>query len=1720
MFRVLINRGSHIALLAAFLGMLAGELAAQEPKLDNVLDNVLLPGADDPNKPLDPDRPDVPIEPGGKIICPPDIRIECHRPLSLDEVPAPQVISDKISTQDDCARAVNVSFKDVEEAANCQDHTIAVIRRTWIVADNCGRVTDCVQHIHIVDTTAPVITCPPDTRVEWDQTSSLAELTRPRVTGRAEAHDACDPDPQVTFEDEVERFECNNMTLALVRRTWTAMDKCGNVARCVQTIGVVDTTPPEISCPADTRVEWRRPVNVDITADTARDIATPSNTGSADARDACDPQPRVVFEDEIERLDCTENAVALVRRTWIAEDNCGNVSRCVQRILLVDTTPPAIECPPDRRIEWRRPVTDVPPLPTDIEAITKRLVNTKADRIAVPDTDSSDVVEQSHPSHTGTAEAKDACDPAPRITFEDEIERFDCRENVIAVIRRTWIAEDNCGNVSRCLQRIFLVDTTPPSLFPLPPAVLECRTDPPPPRPLVVGIDNCDRSPRVVFERSRRESNPDCKSEYRFKRTWVITDACENQTVHVQTIVCKVDSDGDGTLDCKDGCPDDPNKVEPGECGCGVPDRDRDEDSVANCNDNCPSIPNRNQADHDDDRVGDACDNCPRVFNPGQEDENQNGIGDACDDTQPIIVVFPPELDFGCVTIGSPTSRSVVVGNIGFAPLIVSSIALRGGDCSEFEKTAGPSSVIIPPWGLRKVEITYSPLDETTDNRCHIRIASNDEDAPVIQVPLLGKGVSACEPEIGLGPPSLEYGCITIGEANTKRFAISNSFGCATLAVTDVALVGSCDEFFYDGPTMVKIEAGSRVRPRVTYSPVDEGPDACEVHVTSNDPDEPVIILPLSGKGVSACEPDIGLGSGGELDFGCVFVDESSEIMRIAVSNSFGCSALHVSSIALGAGTSSEFEILNNPGTVTIEPGTNIQLRVRYNPVNEGPDSGTIRVESDDPDANPVFIVLNGKGVPVCEPDLRVPPFDEFGCVFLGDSIEVKIIVRNLGCAQLNISSIGLRASSSPEFELLNDPAPVTLQPHTKVELFVRYTPVDVGTDTGTIRIVSDDPSHPIRNVPLEATGKDVCEPEIGLGHGGSLDFGNIAVGDNRLLKIAVSNSHGCEQLDISSIRFAEGTTFEFSLVDAPTTAHIAPGANIRLCVRYRPVDLGMDTGSIIVESNDPDEPVVYISLVGNGTPPCEPDVGLGDGGAIDFGEILVNDSRQRRIAISNSHGCAPLEVTSIELTAGTTPEFRLLGAPSSATLEPGSNIRITVRYQPTHQGTDTGTVRVESNDPDEPVVFISLLGAGDLGCVPAVGIGSGGMVEFGAVPVGTTKQLKVAVSNSHGCAPLEFTGLALSAATSSEFRIVNDPSPTTIPPGANVKVTLAYEPEDPNADAGILEVSTNDPVHPTVDVPVTGSGVLVLQASLALSDDTLEFGGVLVGTSRAADLTVTNEGTDELQVFDMDLCDGCSVFSILGATEARIGPDESAVLELMYTPSATGVDTGTIRIESNDPSSPELVLPLFGTGLSLAAPEIQLSTTDVQFGFIPRGAQAEQSVTIENVGSAPLDLNEVALCAICTAFTLSSGPVPPRLEPGESVAVTVRYQPSSSAGFDSAALRILSNDEDEGEIVVSFQGSGDPATGDEPYRRGDVNADGQFDISDGIAGLSFLFLGFSAPPCKASADADGSGDIDLSDNVYLFDFLFRGGPPPTAPFPQCGGEPSALGCQSYPPCQ
>jgi hypothetical protein len=171
------------------------------------------------------------------------------------------------------------------------------------------------------------ITCPPDVTLNCD------ESTDPQDTGTATAAGDCPPFT-ITHADNIIAGGCApNFE---IERTWTVVDSENNSMQCVQRISVEDTTPPDLTVPADVTVE----------CDASTD---PSGTGEGTATDNCDPSVDVTFSDSEAPGNCPAEKV--ITRTWTATDDCGNSTSADQTITVVDTTSPDLTVPADVTVE-------------------------------------------------------------------------------------------------------------------------------------------------------------------------------------------------------------------------------------------------------------------------------------------------------------------------------------------------------------------------------------------------------------------------------------------------------------------------------------------------------------------------------------------------------------------------------------------------------------------------------------------------------------------------------------------------------------------------------------------------------------------------------------------------------------------------------------------------------------------------------------------------------------------------------------------------------------------------------------------------------------------------------------------------------------------------------------------------------------------------------------------------------------------------------------------------------------------------------------------------------------------------------------------------------------------------------------------------------------------------------------------------------------------------
>lgn len=142
---------------------------------------------------------------------------------------------------------------------------------------------------------------------------------------------------------------------------------------------------------------------------------------------------------------------------------------------------------------------------------------------------------------------------------------------------------------------------------------------------------------------------------------------------------CKVDTDGDGTQNCDDQCPTDPEKTDPGDCGCGIVDIDSDNDGVSNCLDNCD-----NSQDADSDGTPDCNDRCPLDVNKTEPGVYGCGLSDTDTDNDGT-----PDFNDRCPTDPNKTNPGSCGCNISDVDTDGDSIPDCLDDCDNLKDTDG-----------------------------------------------------------------------------------------------------------------------------------------------------------------------------------------------------------------------------------------------------------------------------------------------------------------------------------------------------------------------------------------------------------------------------------------------------------------------------------------------------------------------------------------------------------------------------------------------------------------------------------------------------------------------------------------------------------------------------------------------------------------------------------------------------------------------------------------------------------------------------------------------------------------------------------------------------------------------------------------------------------------------------------------------------------------------
>ena len=700
----------------------------------------------------------------------------------------------------------------------------------------------------------------------------------------------------------------------------------------------------------------------------------------------------------------------------------------------------------------------------------------------------------------------------------------------------------------------------------------------------------------------------------------------------------------------------------------------------------------------------------------------------------PVIAVSPASLDFGQVVYGESAARNLMVTNNGDTALVIHQIRSSN---PLFNVPAPPAAIL--PGAAAEIAVSFTAAQAAAFTET-LSIISNDPFNPVTSIPLQAAVISG---KLSVSPDALVFGQVPAGTAKSLPLTISN-IGLATLDISDITWDSQLPLSM--AAKQFSLAAGSSTTLDVVLAPVTLDAWSGSLLITHNDPSTATpLAVPVSGGGsgaVMAAEPLAG-------DFGGLKIN-APDTLIITIGNS-GNIDLQVQAPTIFGPDAAEFSVAGGSQPFNVAAGASAIIAVIFQPSSRGSKVAALTLSSS-AWVNPFLTIpLRGQGT---APSLAATPESvNLGQVALGASRDTLVLLDNRGDAELQIFTLGIGGGA---FTLVNAAVPRVIATGQSDTLRVRYSPGTIGAVRDELVISSDDPERPTTTIVLAGEGVDLSRPVITLDPG-ALRFGTVTVGEEKWQVLTIRNS-GTRSLAVTGISASDGT-----ILLSRTRLTIAPGMQDTVAVGFKSSIIGEYSGSVQIESDDPDQPLITIPVSAEVVAAPVPAIVVTPE-SLDFGRVVANSTSERILTIGNT-GTAPLTVDSLSSS-----EAALTISPARLTVAPGGQATVRVTFHPGRVGSFSHAIEVFSDDPARPALMIPVLGEASAGRGPDIAnphfaeqprLGSPAVLRVTAAAV-DSKTGSVVLHYRRG-GESDFATVAMSSADSASWSATITPSEVTL---------------------------------------------------------------------------------------------------------------------------------------------------------------------------------------------------------------------------------------------------------------------------------------------------------------------------------------------------------------------
>lgn len=988
-----------------------------------------------------------------------------------------------------------------------------------------------------------------------------------------------------------------------------------------------------------------------------------------------------------------------------------------------------------------------------------------------------------------------------------------------------------------------------------------------------------------------------------------------------------------------------------------------------------------------------------------------------------------PDAPANAVIVDSQDANTVYVGtDVGvFATRAVSTCAQPGATCWSAYGTGLPLAPVTALAGT-PVAAPNQLLTAGTYGR------------GIWQIPSATAG--AAETTAAVSPTSLTFASQTVGTTSTAQTVTLKVTGTASLTVTGVVMTGSAAGDFSETDTCagVALAMGATCTLKVSFTPTQAGSRAAAMAIEGNLPGGQLLV-PLTGTGLATAGITLLPAS---LSFGMQQVGTASAAQTVSIQN-VGGSSTSIASIAVGA----PFKKVTSTCGSTLAAGAACAVTVDFAPTQAGAATGALAVTDG---VGTQSAQLSGTGVLAATDTLSTASLTFASTVVGQTSPPLTVTITNSGGFPL--TGIGTSISTSTgtaDFRAVNN-CGSQLAANSSCGITVTFSPSIASSETGAL-VISD----AIHAQSVSLRGAGLKPPSISLS-GTALNFGSQQFGlASAARTINLSNSGG-SPLAQPSFSFSGPGAASFAVGATTCGASLAAGALCIVPVIFTPTAVGAITATLTVGTSSPGVASAAVALSGTGL--SLPMLGIAPT-SLDLGTVLIGDSSAPfTVQITNTGQVAmnqpTFAVSGIAGPNGAQAADFALSAPAdiaacTGSLAPGGVCNIQVTFSPSVVGIESATLTVTGSNASPPTATVSLTGTGTS---PILLQSSTPALDFPSTPVGTTAPaMTLTLSNLSSQ-----TANNLTLAVAGPYALA--PAQTTCKGSLAAKsfctVGLSFTPTASGNQPGTLTAAISNLDAAPLVIALDGSGIAV--GGIGVNPSQLTFGSVAVDTPSAAQvLAVTNSGSAALTALAIS---ATGDFSLTGnQCPATLAAGANCTAAVLFTPSTTGIRTGTLTVSTSAAGVPPAVVPLTGNGIPPGSMVVDPSV--LSFGTLRVGQSSPaQTLTVRNDGA---DTLAGLTYSISGDFSLSQNGCGAQLASGAGCSLAVTFSPSAP-GTRIGSVTIQSTTPGFTPVVAGLTGTGLPTA--------------QLAVTPGQLAFGAVLLGANSAAMQLTVNNPGTGTL------------------------------------------